>query len=60
VTLLVVVMSVVLETMAVPLPRVIATTIVTAVVSIANVLLQDVMATALGEMRCLPSSSKSG
>lgn len=61
VTLPVVVMSGDLETMGVILHRVIATMIVIAVVSTGNGLLQeDVMATALDGMRCLPSSSKSG
>ena len=60
VTLPVVVMTAALETMGVILHRVIATMIVIAVVSTANGLLQDGMATALDGMRCLPSSSKSG
>lgn len=61
VTLPVVVMSGDLETMGVILHRVIATMIVIAVVSTGNGLLQeDVMATVLVGMRCLPSSSKSG
>lgn len=59
-TPLVAVMSGALETLGVILHRVIATMIVIAVVSTANGLLQDVMATALDGMRCLPSSSRSG
>lgn len=56
----VVVMIGALETMGVILHRVIATMIVTAVVSTGNGLLQDAMAKALDGMKCLPSSSKSG
>lgn len=56
----VVVMIGALETMGVILHRVIATMIVTVVVSTGNGLLQDVMARALDGMKCLPSSSKSG
>lgn len=48
-----------LETMGVILHRVIATMIVTAVVSTGNGL-QGAMAIALDGMKCLPSSSKSG
>ena len=59
VILLVVVMSGALETMGVILHRVIATMIVTVVVSTGSVL-RGVMATALDGMKCLPSSSKSG
>lgn len=60
VILLVVVMIGALETLGVILHRVIATMIVTAVVSTGNALLQDVRVTALGGMKCLRSSSKSG
>lgn len=56
----VVVMIGALETMGVILHRVIATMIVTVVVSTGNGLLQDVMARARDGMKCLPSSSKSG
>lgn len=56
----VVVMIGALETMGVILHRVIATMIVTMVVSTGNGLLQDAMARALDGMKCLPSSSKSG
>lgn len=54
------VMSGALETMDVILHRVIATTIVTAVVSTGSGPLQDVMARVLDAMKCLPSNSKSG
>lgn len=60
VILLVVVMTGALETLGVILHRVIATMIVTAVVSTGNGLLQDAKAIALDGMKCLPSSSKSG
>lgn len=57
----VVVMSGALETMDVILLRVIATMIVTAVVSIGNDPPKDVMAIiVLDKMKCLPSNSKSG